>query len=165
MGLDMYLIKKKKNSNVACEDMEYEDWKNNEVAYWRKANQIHRWLVNNVQDGVDDCKYYLVKKEKIEELKSICDRILKEVITGDGKIQNGMHLENNEWVPDLEDGKVILNKELCEELLPTQDGFFFGSTDYDEYYLKDIKETSEMLDEVLKGTDFENEEIYYSSRW
>ncbi len=26
-----------------------------EVAYWRKANAIHKWFVENVQDGQDDC--------------------------------------------------------------------------------------------------------------
>ena len=26
-----------------------------ELGYWRKANQIHRWFVENVQDGVDNC--------------------------------------------------------------------------------------------------------------
>ena len=38
MGLDMMLI--------------YED---NQIASWRKANAIHKWFVDNVQDGVDDC--------------------------------------------------------------------------------------------------------------
>ena len=27
-----------------------------EVGYWRKANAIHKWFVDNVQDGNDDCK-------------------------------------------------------------------------------------------------------------
>ena len=26
-----------------------------EAAYWRKANQIHNWFVENIQDGEDDC--------------------------------------------------------------------------------------------------------------
>lgn len=27
-----------------------------EVGYWRKANAIHGWFVDNVQKGNDDCK-------------------------------------------------------------------------------------------------------------
>ena len=27
------------------------------VAYWRKANAIHSWFVENCQDGVDECQY------------------------------------------------------------------------------------------------------------
>lgn len=38
-----------------------------------------------------------------------------------------------------------------EELLPTEDGFFFGNTDYNDYYLQDIEEVRDkfkgMLDE------------------
>ena len=30
------------------------------VAYWRKANAIHKWFVDHVQDGVDDCGEYYV---------------------------------------------------------------------------------------------------------
>ena len=30
------------------------------IGYWRKANQIHNWFVENVQGGEDDCKKYYV---------------------------------------------------------------------------------------------------------
>lgn len=29
-----------------------------EVAYWRKANHIHNWFVQNIQDGIDDLLDY-----------------------------------------------------------------------------------------------------------
>ena len=35
--------------------------------------------------------------------------------------------------------KVLDDNSLAEELLPTRSGFFFGSTDYDEWYFEDIK--------------------------
>ena len=31
-----------------------------EAGYWRKANAIHRWFVENVQKGEDDCRDYYV---------------------------------------------------------------------------------------------------------
>ena len=38
-----------------------------QVGYWRKANQIHNWFVENVQDGEDDCCYHNeVTKEYLE---------------------------------------------------------------------------------------------------
>ena len=49
--------------------------------------------------------------------------------------------------------------------LPTQSGFFFGSTGYDEYYLEDIEDTIEILTNVLETTDFETQMIAYSSSW
>lgn len=165
MGLDMYLIKKKKESPVPVSAMEYTEWTANKLGHWRKANQIHKWFVDNIQNGVDDCGYYQVKKEDIEKLRSICDTILEKAIIKKDKITNGKTLTENGWEPIYEDGEVIVNKELCEELLPTADGFFFGSQEYNNYYLEDIKETIDILSEVLETVDFENEEVYYTSSW
>jgi hypothetical protein len=47
-----------------------------EAAYWRKANAIHRWFVDNVQDGKDDCGIYYVSDVTLVELKAVCDRVL-----------------------------------------------------------------------------------------
>lgn len=40
--------------------------------YWRKANQIHNWFVQNVQRGQDDCGEYYVSKDKLEQLRELC---------------------------------------------------------------------------------------------
>ena len=41
-------------------------------AYWRKANQIHKWFVDNVQGGNDNCGEYYVSHEKLKELRETC---------------------------------------------------------------------------------------------
>ena len=41
-------------------------------AYWRKANQIHKWFVDNVQGGEDNCGEYYVSHEKLKELLNTC---------------------------------------------------------------------------------------------
>jgi hypothetical protein len=38
---------------------------------------------------------------------------------------------------------------LAEELLPSHSGFFFGSTEYDEWYFKDLTRTVEIIDRCL----------------
>ena len=48
-----------------------------EVGYWRKSNWIHKWFVDNVQDGEDNCEEYKVSKEQLLELKGICVELLK----------------------------------------------------------------------------------------
>jgi hypothetical protein len=48
-----------------------------EVMYWRKANHIHKWFVDNVQDGVDDCKEHWVSEGKLQELLNICEKVLE----------------------------------------------------------------------------------------
>jgi len=60
-------------------------------------------------------------------------------------------------------------KEVCadhtkaENTLPTQEGFFFGSTDYDEYYFSDIEDTVKQLEGALKLDN--TWDFYYQSSW
>ena len=98
MGLDMYLSAKKYmsryfdpadtdrirsiNEVFGIEGNEDEDYGAQEVifrvAYWRKANAIHQWFVENVQDGTDDCGEYHVSREQLEELLDLCKQIVAE---------------------------------------------------------------------------------------
>ena len=104
---------------------------------WRKANAIHRWFVNNIQDGVDECQESYVPVEKLYELRDICSA-------------------------------VIADPTQAETLLPTQNGFFFGCNEYDEFYWDDVKRTLNWLNDfllkdavkALEGWDF-----YYRASW
>ena len=83
MGLDMYLSAKK---NVAHEQAEIvgasdaEGLKLRELVYegmyWRKANAIHAWFVENVQDGEDDCREYGVSLDDLETLMQLCGEVI-----------------------------------------------------------------------------------------
>lgn len=137
-----------------------------QIGYWRKANEIHNWFVNNVQDGVDDCDYHEeVTKEVLEELLVTCQKVLNSCELVEGKINNGYRFENGERVPIMEDGKYVEDPSVAMELLPMTSGFFFGGTDYDEYYVDDIKETIDIVTRALETTDFKKEMIYYVSSW
>lgn len=135
------------------------------VGYWRKANAVHDWFVRKVQDGEDDCGYYEVTKDMLEELLSDCQYVLGETNLVKGKVSVGKHLENGEWVNMYEDGEVVIDTSVAEEVLPTTSGFFFGSTDYNQFYIEDLQSTVEIVQRVLKETDFEKETISYSSSW
>jgi hypothetical protein len=54
-----------------------------EVAYWRKANAIHGWFVENVQDGKDDCNRYYVPLGALHDLLALCEGVLSEAIDPD----------------------------------------------------------------------------------
>ena len=136
MGLDMFLFRRK-NSDTKSEAF-------TEVGFWRKANHIHNWFVVNCQDGVDECQETEISKEKLEELLSICKKVLNP--TGSSLPQ-------------------IARESIAEEFLPTVAGFFFGGTDYDQYYYDDVSETIDIIEKALAETDFDNESIYYSSSW
>ena len=82
-----------------------------------------------------------------------------------GYIKNGETLNGGVWCPIMEEGEYIANPEIAEELLPTQDGFFFGSTNYDQWYMEDIISTIDILTKALETTDFDREMIVYGSSW
>lgn len=83
MGLDMYLNAKRflwhseddLASNIASAFPELKDRRVKEVVveamYWRKANSIHAWFVENVQDNEDDCGNYYVSRDQLEELRQL----------------------------------------------------------------------------------------------
>ena len=97
MGLDMYLSKKTyvknwdfqddskkhditvKLGGVTRDDIKPERISNitEEVMYWRKANAIHNWFVQNCQDGIDECQESYVSKEQLEELADICEKVVE----------------------------------------------------------------------------------------
>ena len=103
-----------------------------EAGYWRKANQIHRWFVENVQRGTDDCGSYWVSREKLEELLDLCKRVKED-------------------------------NSLADELLPSTSGFFFGGTEYDEWYFNDIDSTIKIIEDCL--SDDEADDFEYHSSW
>ena len=102
------------------------------VGYWRKANHIHQWFVDNVQDGRDECQEAYFPREVLEKLKADCEIVLE-------------------------------SPALAPEVLPVQEGFFFGSTEYDEYYFEDIKDTVKIIDRVLQMP--EEWDFVYQSSW
>lgn len=106
-----------------------------EVMYWRKANAIHNWFVNKVQKGNDDCGEYEVTTEQLTELRDLCAIILADK-----------------------------DSEVAHKLLPTQSGFFFGSTDYDDWYYQDLTSTMTILDKVLAEST-PHDTYYYSASW
>lgn len=106
-----------------------------QVGYWRKANAVHKWFVDNVQGGEDDCAYHReVTADDLETLRDLCKTILLKSVLAVGKIENGYSLEGGRMVKQYTDGFKVVNAEVCEEMLPTQKGFFFGGTEYNEYY-------------------------------
>ena len=157
MGLDMYLIKRKK-TNIDEDSF-------NEVAYWRKANQIHNWFVENVQDGIDDCGYYEVSKQELQGLLADCRDVLKYAECELQEMNGGMQKIDGEWKETTIMGRKIINKDVVSDILPTSSGFFFGSTEYDEWYLRDIENTIEQINTILNETDFNEDAILYTSSW
>lgn len=61
--------------------------------------------------------------------------------------------------------RVAADHSLAEELLEPKGGFFFGSTEIDEWYFSDLDNTIAMLEKVLNNPKFEHCDFYYQSSW
>jgi hypothetical protein len=135
---------------------------NDSVAYWRKANAIHRWFVENVQNGIDECQRSRVTRDQLRSLVASCKEVLNVVETVEGRVHNGTMWQDGIRSEIYEPGRVITNPEMARRLLPTQGGFFFGSTDYDQFYLDDLRSTVEQIEPLLVDG---NDDFYYRSSW
>lgn len=176
MGLDMFLYAKKYlwyddnnekvriNEAIPCPFSDDPKEIKYEALYWRKMNAIHKWFVDNVQEGNDDCGDYYVSKEQLTSLRDLCKSIIDTAKTAPGKIVNGYIFYDGKHEPIMEDGEIITNPEEVSALCPTEGGFFFGSTAYDGYYLSEIRRTKEMLDKIL-NSDLKGWSFEYHSSW
>ena len=188
MGLDMYAVRRthvkkwkheppseeysvqvtKGGEPVADIDPERISQVDEEVMYWRKANHIHAWFVENVQDGIDNCASYYVSDEKLEELLGLCKRVIRASKLVDGAVlaSYSWDSETKQRIENREAGKVIKNPKVAQELLPRQEGFFFGGYEYDEWYLKDVQDTHDWIVQTFKDrAKGILSDIYYSSSW
>lgn len=57
--------------------------------------------------------------------------------------------------------EVLNNHSKAAELLPTSEGFFFGSQDYDEWYFRELEDTKNNIQKILNNFDFEKEKVVY----
>lgn len=98
MGLDMYLTKKtyvQKWDHHAAEDTYVVEVTKGgqpanhiqpsrvthieeQIGYWRKANAIHKWFVDNVSDGEDNCGTYSVEIDDLINLLELCKQVKNE---------------------------------------------------------------------------------------
>ena len=107
------------------------------VAYWRKANAIHKWFCN-LDGGRDECQPIDVSISQLRELRNLADAVL-------------------------------LQPAAASSILPTQAGFFFGPTDYDEWYMEDMRNTVTQLDMILADIPADADEwdyrFIYQASW
>lgn len=109
---------------------------NYEIAYWRKANQIRQWFVDHIEEfDTNDNGDYYI--------------VSKELL---------INLVNDCQA-------VIDNHSKAEEIMPTSSGFFFGGTEYDEWYFNCLENTITKLLKVISETDWNNEIVVYTESW
>lgn len=161
MGLDMYLTKKTYVGNQ-----------------YRKPNEMVKVIIPKNQESATFPIKQPIKNKRICEIservgywrkanqihKWFTDNVQKEADDcGEYEVtwEELMNLLND-------CKKVIENKELAKDILPAQSGFFFGGTEYGEYYFQQINDTIKIIEDLIaeKGDDEHlSGSLYYSSSW
>jgi len=150
MGLDMYLSKKTYVKN------------------WAHKKDKHRVVVTtNDQTRLD------IKPERVTFVE-------EEVMYW--RKMNAVHawfVENvQDGIDECQESRVTIEQldtlaTICEkvirdknpELLPLQAGFFFGSTDYDDWYWERIEQTAKVLREEIRNNQEEYPDYFYQASW
>ena len=155
MGLDMFFSAKRYLSEWDDEDKEVitkmnslsegitSEWETKEVVYqvgyWRKANAIHHWFVQNVQNNVDDCQEHCVSYENIIKLYvTVC-----EVLEDHSKAEDLLPTESGFFFGSID-----------------FDDWYFQDLEYTKKILKPLVEKINGEGRELAPYDF-----YYRSSW
>lgn len=172
MGLDMYLFKTDKHhrpelcKKIFDAQMEYEKdalqvgcflliitresepnpiTKMNPPVYWRKANHIHMWFSKNVlgnKNGKEINKMAWVSRNQLQMLVQQCQLVLDHCKTASGE--------------------VVIDERYCRKMFPPCFSIAYGgSTEYDEDFIYDLKNTITQVNALLMTTDFEKEAVLY----
>jgi hypothetical protein len=87
----------------------------------------------------------------------------------DGEDECKYHYVSREQLEELRGvcREVLADHDKAGELLPSGEGFFFGNTEYNEWYFEQVEETVKMLNKILANPKFEfgEYEFGYQSSW
>ena len=113
-----------------------------EIGYFRKVNLLMEFF-----NYTGNCEYKEITREQLEDLKNRC---MVVSLMRPSRVEYYKPDKENPW----DKARVVKvysdeDKKKCAEILPTCAGFFFGSTDYDEWYFADVKEVLVWVTGVL----------------
>lgn len=174
MGLDIYFSRVNKleyslNKETAINDKI-------SIGYFRKVNCLLPHFGYE-----DNCEILEIEKSQIEDLVYKAKELLAIYESFSSKIQQ-LNIDlryykeiykNNEETCN-EKCQIIQQKidslwapfeEVAEQQLPTTSGCFFGSQEYRDWYVADLKEIVAVFEKILDETDFDVEQVLMYCWW
>ena len=154
MGLDMYLTKKHYVKQWSFHTEEEKP----EVIVTKGGKPMK---------GVNQSKISYVEEEVMYWRKAnhIHQWFVKNIQNGEDKRQTS-YVDGDDILKLLNTLKEVKeDHSKADELLPTTEGFFFGGTEYDEYYFETIDDTIEVLQNEMDEDGLITGEYYYHASW
>jgi hypothetical protein len=165
MGLDMYMSARKhinkinwdlldRDSDTKYSQATYPQW-DNVVDSAGLATLADREGIYGVDVSVNVCYW--------RKCNQIHNWFVKNIQGGEDNC--GEYYVSKAKIKELETlcTLAITNKD--PNLLPPTEGFFFGGTDIDEWYWRDIEDTRKQLRRLINLPEFEELSFYYQSSW
>lgn len=150
MGLDITFYKAKRSKDNETKERLEEIRKELATEYLKSIDERNSKLINELED----------EEEKINPWNEVAYfRKVNFLIPFFGYEENCSNIEIDKYqVEDLIEAckEVLANHDKASFLLPTETGFFFGSTDYDDWYFDDVQNVKEKFEEIL--ADFDRDE-------
>lgn len=203
MGLDMYLYAEK---HVSQYDYDFTDGRNERtlnpeyaraselvkglptaeyggitisknVAYWRKANAVHGWIVRECADGRDECQRIDLERDDLVRLRDVCVEALKDrdkaVVTDTTRPTLKVDTEDKtkfieamlEEIIKQADKDKVTNQVTDNNPIPPVAGFFFGGSEKDKYYYDYLAETADTINSLLASDPNNEYSYYYQASW
>ena len=176
MGLDMYFYAKTKNKVdvTNLEDDNYHSFcpwdgegKVDETNYPEDLKELGDYIykTNFKSSFIDDDGFTLYQIGYFRKFNALHAYIVDTLANGVDECQE-IEITKDDLLTLYNNLNMIGNdKGAAEKLLPTQDGFFFGSTDYGDYYFSDVEEAIEMCEFFLEHIDFDKYNLVYQASW
>lgn len=168
MGLDMYLYARKYVSGV--------DYSRTNDELVSTPNPIFTSIISSVGMTIDELSedypsvQLALKVGYWRKDNQIHSWFVSNVQDGEDDCRE--YFVSREQLLELRDvcRKVVADNSLAGDLLPPQGGFFFGSTELDEWYFQGVEQTIAILDRILTNPKFEETgmaswDFYYQSSW
>ena len=159
MGLDINFYKAKRSKDNETKERLEEIRKALATEYLKSIDERNSKLIKELED----------ENEKINPWNEVAYfRKVNFLIPFFGYEENCSNIEIGKYqVEDLIEAckEVLANHDKASFLLPTQAGFFFGSTDYDDWYFDDVQNVKEKFEEILADFDMDEDILLMHCWW
>lgn len=146
MGLDMYLSAKRYTSQ----------WSSNGLFQTLKP------ILNQFPGQVEACELS-AQAAYWRKVNSVHNWFVKNVQNGEDNCEG--HYVTHDQLIELRDLAQRAVDTRDPNLLPPVGGFFFGSTEIDDYYWEDLNDTVAQLDLIISHPQFRDFDYEYRSSW
>lgn len=158
MGLDMYLDSTKRTDHSIAELEELDSYEINP-----QKPEAAPFLPLRKYEYLEDTYTIFHEVAYWRKFNALHNWFVQKVQDGVDECQKS-EINQETLLELLKDLNSVLSGESVGELEPVS-GFFFGSTEKDDWFFQKMRDTKELFEELVRCFDFENHRLFYQASW